>query len=267
MITRAALASIIHRGMSSFSTSPSIDDNVVVIFDFDWSLINENSDTYVFQILRPDLLKTIQDQWKTVDWTTLMDSSVGSLMRSGVTRKELSDCLHGIPFFQETFQSLRLAKDKGAKVFILSDANEYYISEIIGHHSLDHLIDQTITNFSEFETLENGSEVLRIKPYQHPSTPHGCRNCPINLCKGICLESIIKRVGGRESIKKIVYVGDGGGDFCPCLALSPSDFICCRNNWTLHKKIRDSDSLVMAQCIPWSNGADLLHCFEDILNS
>ena len=80
-------------------------------------------DTYVFQILRPDLLNTIKDQMRSVDWTTLMDSMVGIMMRNGINRQQLSDCLHGIPFFEETFQSLRMAKEIGAKVIILSDAN------------------------------------------------------------------------------------------------------------------------------------------------
>ena len=241
--------------------------DVLVVFDFDWSLINENSDTYVFQILRPDLLNTIKDQMRSVDWTTLMDSMVGIMMRNGINRQQLSDCLHGIPFFEETFQSLRMAKEIGAKVIILSDANDYYIAEIMKHNNLDHFIDQTITNFSTFESLENGSEVLRIKPYQNPSTPHSCHNCPINLCKGLCLHLIIDGLGGRESIKKIVYVGDGDGDFCPCLALSLSDFVCCRKNWTLHKKISVMDPPLKALCIPWSDGAELLHTFEDILSS
>lgn len=243
--------------------SASFEQKLVVIFDFDWSLVNENSDTYVFQVLQPDLICKIKELRKQFDWTSLMDFLVGSMMREyGITRKELAVCLRGIPYYEETFQALRQAKEAGAMVYILSDANEFYISEILNEFGLEETVDKIITNFASFETLESGHEILRIKPFHDPVNPHGCELCPANMCKGSCLRSIIADCGGRQSIERIIYVGDGGGDFCPVTLLSQNDIVCCRRDWTLHNMINSMSPALLAECAPWKCGSDILDTFE-----
>lgn len=68
----------------------------LMVFDFDWSLINENSDTWVLKELRPRLLDELrQGQRKGLGWTELMDSMFGRLhdlkvsRQVGVVRKSL----------------------------------------------------------------------------------------------------------------------------------------------------------------------------------
>jgi pyridoxal phosphate phosphatase PHOSPHO2 len=82
----------------------------LVVFDFDWSLINENSDTYVIQQLCPQLypeLKLLHKGEYAGRWTELMDHSVQKLHEAGVSVAQLDACLQEIPVFAETLEAAR----------------------------------------------------------------------------------------------------------------------------------------------------------------
>jgi len=121
------------------------------------------------------------------------------------------------------------------------------------------LISQIITNPGTFQ--EDG--ILRVNPFHKDG--HSCRLCPQNLCKGLVLRDIVEESGTRELIQQIVYVGDGSGDYCPTHNLLSQDIICCRQDWSLHRKLQKYDSLV-AQLKPWNNGQDILRTFNEIFN-
>ena len=93
-----------------------MDSPWLVVFDFDWSLINENSDTFIFECLdmSGELLREIDAFMKQpgASWTTCMDIYVGKLMSGsyGVTKAQLIQCLHSIPHFPEMFAALKLVK-------------------------------------------------------------------------------------------------------------------------------------------------------------
>ena len=92
---------------------------------------------------------------------------------------------------------------------ILSDANEVYIHEILEGYGLSQYVDRVITNKGYWEECD-GKFVLRIQPYHCNRT---CKLCPRNLCKGEVLTTLIDE--GWSQGGAILYVGDGGGDFCP----------------------------------------------------
>ena len=50
----------------------------LVVFDFDWSFVNENTDTYVIEKLTPDLHAAMNS--RSLPWTQLMDAVSQSLM-------------------------------------------------------------------------------------------------------------------------------------------------------------------------------------------
>jgi pyridoxal phosphate phosphatase PHOSPHO2 len=237
-----------------------MNSDVVVIFDFDWSLINENTDTYVIEKLAPDLYAECLQLRKELQWTKLMDLMVGRLhAEHGVTKDTLSLCLRGIPYFEEMFQAAKVAADRGAKLFIISDSNHFYIQEILQKHDMVSLWTKVFTNEVYFE-----GDRLRVLPYHDPAVPHSCRTCPVNICKGNILSSILAELGPSET-RRVIYVGDGGGDLCPCLRLDRNGTICCRKGWKLHTDLLAADS-VKASIEPWENGADVLSVFARVIN-
>lgn len=257
----------------------------LVIFDFDWSLVNENSDTWIFQKLAPHLHQEVRSlssaEYKN-RWTELMDHLVHRMIsENGTTIDEIRDCLCAIPVFTEILDAIKLIKKNGADLRILSDANDFYIDTILKHHNLDGHFTSIVTNYANVrETIDD--HMVRIFPYQGAETPHHCERCPPNLCKGSVFDKWINidygDSFGTSTAPRIIYIGDGGGDICPAAKLSPSDWLLCRKDWTLHKatlsedtggsgirtRSNDSESIISAQIVPWQDGADILHFFEEL---
>jgi pyridoxal phosphate phosphatase PHOSPHO2 len=239
--------------------------NILVVFDFDYSLINENSDTYTIEKLTPALMETKHELYHSTfkgQWTKLMHHLVNKMMtEEGVTLNAMDSCLKSIPIFGEVIQAIKLAAEKGADLAILSDANTHYIDVILRHHELQHLFSKVVTNFAHFDEIQQS---LVIAPYQPVDTPHMCDRCPPNLCKGGVLTHWREKLSEQNPDLRVMYIGDGGGDFCPCMLLKEGDIILCRNKWALHKKLLavPPPDFVRAEMVPWNTGADILATFE-----
>jgi len=61
--------------------------------------------------------------------------------------------------------------------------------------------------------------------------------------------------------RKLIYLGDGTGDYCPTLRLKGGDFVMPRKNYPLWNRIQSDPKLVAAEVHDWSNGEE----FESIL--
>ena len=245
----------------------------MVVWDFDWSLINENSDTWILEQLAPTLLtdlkklqQTEPDRFGRGQWTALMDHLLTLLgTREKVTRGALERRLASIPFADENVACVRLAAAAGCEQRILSDANEVYIDKILEARSLRGAFSAVCTNAATYEDAGDGAEVLRVAPF-HPvdEAPHGCRKCPPNLCKGAVLDRWVAECRPR----RIIYVGDGSGDYCPATRLVEDDVVCARANYPLAKKLRKlalnvADPVTLdAAVAEWRDGADLLRIFR-----
>ncbi|KAH8064715.1 phosphocholine phosphatase [Aureococcus anophagefferens] len=230
-----------------FESARTQEGPTMVVWDFDWSLINENSDTWILEQLAPTLLtdlkklqQTEPDRFGRGQWTALMDHLLTLLgTREKVTRGALERRLASIPFADENVACVRLAAAAGCEQRILSDANEVYIDKILEARSL-RARSAVCTNAATHEAAGDGAEVLRVAPF-HPvdEAPHGCRKCPPNL-----------------------------GDYCPATRLVEDDVVCARANYPLAKKLRKlalnvADPVTLdAAVAEWRDGADLLRIFK-----
>ena len=106
---------------------------------------------------------------------------------------------------------MRLAHAMGSEVLILSDANTWYIESILKSLNIEHLFTEVISNRVIWK-----ESTCRICPYHQES--HACEQCPPNLCKGYVMKNILSQrtSGGITERPNVVYLGDGGGDVCPC---------------------------------------------------
>ena len=205
-----------------------------------------------------------------------MDTMVGRMMAPphDVTMEHMNSALRAIPVYEDTIEALRLAHASGAEIAILSDANEHYIDTILEHLGLRELVSAIVTNKSivcpaagaPCPACDTPRSVprLHILPHQPEEEAHGCPLCPQNLCKGSVLERW--RAGVESPYTCVVYVGDGGGDYCPSVRLSEGDIVMCRKDWTLHKNIRGQrgGAVVRARVVPWADGAELLAEFRSL---
>ncbi|KAF0683868.1 Aste57867_24094 [Aphanomyces stellatus] len=234
-------------------TAPTPTAPGLVVFDYDWSLINCNSDTYIFEQRQPDLMEHLRQLCKDgLKWTQAIDQTLAKLT---CTKQELLDTIARVPVQPGMLDAVHLAHEKGWDVVIVSDANTDFIRSMLELHGLTSIIQQVYTNHSEFI-----GDILHVTPF-HPldQPPHGCPRCPPNMCKG----SIVQGVKSHKQYAKILYIGDGGGDFCPSVSqLSSHDVVFAREAYELQKQLIEQKDQVAAIVVPWNTGYDILAGFQ-----
>lgn len=57
------------------------------------------------------------------------------------------------------------------------------------------------------------------------------------MCKGDELDAWTAAHGGKDAYKTILYVGDGGNDFCPLLRMRKGDVACVRKGFELQGRV------------------------------
>ncbi|KAK6236452.1 hypothetical protein QUC31_020220 [Theobroma cacao] len=236
---------------------------IVVVFDFDRTIIDGDSDSWVVaEMGLSDLFHRLRS---TLPWNSLMDRMMKELHSQGRTAEEIAACLKRTPLHPRIAAAIKSAYALGlCDLRIVSDANQFFIEKILEYQGLLGCFSKIYTNPSFVD--EEGR--LRIFPY-HDSTlsPHGCSLCPSNLCKGLVLEHIYASApeGGRQNF---IYLGDGRGDYCPTLRLQGSDYVMPRKKYPLWDRIFREPALVKAEVHEWSNGEELekilLHLIDKI---
>ncbi|OBZ86898.1 Pyridoxal phosphate phosphatase PHOSPHO2 [Choanephora cucurbitarum] len=193
----------------------------IAVFDFDWSLIEQDSDYWAIHTLSPEVWQEVREKRETYQWTDLMDHALCRLQEIGFTKADVVNALKTIPFTDEMRRVLLKLKNENVSVILLSDANTFYIETIMEAYGVRDCITEIITN----PACEDEQGRLRVRRYIQPSNAqHNCTNpCSVNICKGKELEKVIERFGGINGINKIAYIGDGKNDFCPATRLRNTD--------------------------------------------
>lgn len=271
---------------------------LLVVWDFDWTLINENSDTYVIDrcggaeaTQKMKELGGMGMLW-TERMSTMLQHLTGEL---GVTRRSITQCLRDIPVFPENLDVVRILGEREDVVqVIVSDANTLFIESYLEEKGLRGCFDAVYTNPVEWKSGRGGDagtvegrtaegektestnmttttttippegRVLHVRPFVDPGQPHGCATCAEtpNMCKGAIVDMIRDRFPARAPlIQKVVYLGDGRGDFCGACRLSRGDTILCRRGYSLSKKLSETPPDALDVAI-WENGKDILQAFQ-----
>ncbi|KAI0930478.1 hypothetical protein AcW1_009148 [Taiwanofungus camphoratus] len=219
----------------------------LVVFDFDWSLADQDSDRWVFEVLAPELRRKMKTLKKDVQWTDLVASSLRELHAKGGTRDDIEGALRKMPFhpaMARGVQNLKAKSSPKTTFFCLSNANIIFISTILKAQGLDTLFEEIVTNPAEWDA----SGLLKLRRRIDPAGPqHQCKvGCSPNMCKGEELEAFLER--HRPTFDRIIYVGDGANDFCPVLRLRRRDMVLCRRHRGLEKLISSYEEEGRLQC-------------------
>jgi len=233
-----------------------------VVFDYDLSLIDCNSDTFVPAALSPPLLDHIRARHREgALWTSLMAEVLRMLHAGGAARADIERALERMPVWPETLALVREARARGHPLDIVSDANEVYIAHFLEHHGVRQAFSRVVTNRARF----TADGLLEVAPYHDEAAlgPHGCARCPPNLCKGRVMDALghSSAAGGAGGAARapVVYVGDGGGDVCAALRLGPRDLVAARAGFPLDKALRTPEiaALHRARVETWGDGPSL----------
>ncbi|XVF25106.1 hypothetical protein REPUB_Repub13aG0185400 [Reevesia pubescens] len=230
---------------------------IVVIFDFDKTIIDCDSDNWVVDELGATEL--FNQLLPTMPWNSLMDRMMKELHSQGTKIEDIVAVLKRTPIHPRIIQAIKSAHALGCDLKIVSDANMFFIETILEHHGLREYFSEINTNRGFVD--EEGR--LRIFPHHDfTKSPHGCHNpCPPNMCKGIVIERIQASLAMEENKKTVIYLGDGMGDFCPSLKLGDRDYVMPRKTFPVWDLICKNRRLIKAEVCEWSNGEE----FENVL--
>ena len=205
------------------------------VFDFDLTLVDDNTDTWIMSIC-PHLqirenLRSLRQQF--VCWTDFMDH-VFSLINPHTNEEDILKHMRQLRLHEQAMKAITAVRDgKYSEAIIISDANTIFIECILEECGVREAVKEVFSNPAQFEP--DGR--LSVKRY-HDHTCGTCSHSP-NLCKGSVLETYLK---ANPHYEKVVFVGDGRGDFCPALSLRKQDMVVCREGYPLAKLLSSVSS-------------------------
>ncbi|RLN23238.1 inorganic pyrophosphatase 3 [Panicum miliaceum] len=232
------------------ASAPAAAPGVVVVFDFDRTIIEWDSDNWVITKLgAADAFRRLRP---TMRWNPLMDRMMAELHARGKTAEDIRDCLRSAPLDAHIISAIKTAAALGCDLKVVSDANTFFIETIMAHHGVLGCFSEISTNPAHVDA--DGR--LRISPFHDSAAePHGCSLCPENMCKGKIIEKIQAMAGTNNH--HFIYIGDGMGDYCPSLKLSEGDYVMPKENYPLWKLICSNKQLLKAEVHPWNSGEEL----------
>lgn len=243
--------------------------NTLFIWDFDNTIVLDNTDTLVFSKLAPDILQTLRPLVHPLGstppplWTDLVASGLRALFHRGISSDTILSAVAQAPLPAQTRTALlAVAKCPYACSGILSDANSLFISACLSRNNIDEAFTFTAGVVTNPAYVDN-SGCVRVAPYLKGDVPerrHSCHTCPRNLCKGEVLDKML-----RSDYKgwRLVYVGDGGNDFCPVRRMGENCVTLVREGHSLHRKVVEGG--VRAQVRLWKTADELRVMVDELL--
>ncbi|KAI4460247.1 phosphatase orphan 1 2 [Holotrichia oblita] len=236
----------------------------LAVFDFDHTIIDDNSDTVVRDLLSPDKIPPSLKQLHRKDgWTSYMQGVFQLLYEHGFRKNDIQTAIDNIkPVYGMTELITSLKLELNYDIIIISDSNTYFIDTWLNKYNLTKNIDKVFTNPANFV-----NDILNIQMY-HLQTE--CKMSTKNLCKGRIMEEYIdaqKKDG--VTYERVIYIGDGMNDLCPILRLQEGDLACVRVNYKCAELINllelgqpiDSSGKcykIKSEVFTWKNGCDIL---------
>ena len=227
-------------------------EKTLVAFDFDHTIIDDNSDLYVRKLApNGQVPKHIKDLYSENGWTEYMGAIFRYLYETGISPNQMLNCMKEIPLVKGMDNLFSLLQGDAYEGIIISDSNSTFIDCILKDKHLNGAIDKVYTNPATFDK----KGCLNIDYYH---TQDWCDLSTINLCKGHILEDHIKTRRAEGTVyKRIAYVGDGSNDLCPSLKLGEQDLIFAREGYRLIKKINKGEHPLKAKVVVWGHGDDI----------
>ncbi|KAK0195417.1 phosphatase phospho-type [Armillaria mellea] len=242
----------------------------LIVFDFDWSMADQDSDRWMFEVLAPDLrrkMKTLKDD---IQWTDLVSQSLREAHARGITREQIEDALRIMPFHPGMVRGINRLKEEGNTTFLcLSNANNIFITTILETKGLLPAFEEIVTNRAEWEPSGLLNLRRRIDPdgstarlYRWLQSEHVQRylylswnlKVSFNTVTGEELDAFLAR--HAPAYDQIIYVGDGSNDFCPILRLRSQDMVLCRSFRGLQRRIdKDGEKLGLKCQVKYWGGA------------
>ncbi|KIO28493.1 hypothetical protein M407DRAFT_181183 [Tulasnella calospora MUT 4182] len=239
----------------------------LVIYDFDWSMADQDTDRWIFEVNDIALRRRMKDNPDNMQWTDLVAQCCEKLHAAGGTREDIENALRVMPFHPAMIRAIKKLKSDSVPnttLLCLSNANQVFIDTILEHRGLRDAFDEIITNPATWRS----DGLLQVRRRIDPSgRQHSCQvGCSPNMCKGEELEAYLNRKGSDGFYDRMVYVGDGKNDFCPILRLREQDVVLARVGRGLEERIKEEGAAsgLKARVIYWGGAWEVEELFPKL---
>ncbi|KAM9366230.1 pyridoxal phosphate phosphatase PHOSPHO2 [Symphorus nematophorus] len=240
----------------------------LMVFDFDHTVVDDNSDTWVIRCLPGQALPdSVKNSYRKGHWTEFMGRVMNYIGDQEVSPDRVRSVMETIPFTAGMTDLLTFISEHKSTIdcIVISDSNTMFIEWILSASGLQAAVDQVFTNPAKINELG----YMEVQCYHS----HDCDRCPVNLCKKKVLELYLSEQSeGGVEYERIFYVGDGGNDLCPTSCLRGHDVAMPRKGYTLEKLLakleaQEENTSLKAKVIVWSSGTDILEELKASLQS
>ncbi|KAI8492100.1 Phospho-2-dehydro-3-deoxyheptonate aldolase AroG [Branchiostoma belcheri] len=238
---------------------------VLAVFDFDRTIIDCNSDDWVAALCPGgEPPRELWDRYRQGFFMDAVQDLLKLLHDSGVSSQDILDAMTKAPYTDGMKDVLKFI-GKNSDVFdciVMSGTNELFLEAAFKAGGVDRaVIGKKYNNYGHID--DKGR--MHVKSYHNRIC-----SCSVDICKGTLLPEYIKEQAQKGvTYTKVVFVGDGVNDFCPCKGLGPSDVVMPRKGYKLMEKIEETEpspgNKLKAKIIPWERGLDVLAVLEGFL--
>ena len=234
---------------------------ILLIFDFDETIVDQDSiyEQAKMTLSNEDYKKIIEidefDYYDAFNYFFKREKEIGLNLKdinSNLEKLSLS------PKMTELFEYIRQTKSK-YDLLLLSGDIDYVIKYVLQYHKFLDLFSYIICNKAEIQ--DSTSERIIYVP--RDQFPHDCNLCISSQCKGLELEKFLK----DKNYEKILFVCDGGNDFCPATKLmKKGDIVFPREGHRFLKRIEIENLQNDLKCdiSPWKTGEDIINKLKEI---
>lgn len=233
--------------------------HILVVFDFDHTLVDGNTDTWVTKLSPMAKTAISENCKKQMCWTNIMQNVFTILHQENFSQQDYENCLKSLQFIEGMKETCEFVMENNIPCIIISDSNTYFIDHLLVRDGLNKVFCEVYTNPAEWK-----EGCLHVKRYHS----HQCSICPPNLCKKEVLECFISEYTGRNPpFNHVFYIGDGKGDLCPSLSLSENDYILAREGYQLHDLLikHNDKSTLNATVKSWTSGFHILESIKEVI--
>lgn len=237
----------------------------LLVFDFDETIIEENSDESIVRAAPGQALpEPLRQSSREGSYNEYMQRVLAYMGDQGVTMADFRAVYESIPLspgMPELFQFLAKHQEL-FELILISDANTFGIEcrlRAAGSHSL---FRKVLSNPSGFDRRG----YFTLGPYHS----HKCLRCPPNMCKRkVLTEYLAERAQEQVEFERVLYVGDGANDLCPALALSAADVAFPRKGYPMHRMAqelqRQQPAAFQATLVPWESATEVARYLQELL--
>ncbi|XP_030754897.1 probable phosphatase phospho2 [Sitophilus oryzae] len=238
----------------------------LAVFDFDHTVINDNSDTVVLNLIdKCKITDDLRNLYRSDGWTAYMQGIFEVLHENRVAQIHIDNIIKEIPEVDGMSTLINeLHHNMNYDVIIISDSNTHFIQTWLEANNLHTTVLRVFSNPAKY----NDKGQLRIKMYHFQEQ---CTLSTKNLCKGMILEDFMRsQHANKVKYDRVVYVGDGHNDLCPILRLTDKGVACVRNKYkcsVLLNKLLSGENIegfdknkhcLKAPVCIWDNGHEIL---------